>query len=80
MWMLFFLQLSVVVDKGGKVIYFDAHCARPGQQLTGNLLYTGDSHANILVDKIIADSPLWKPALNEGKTVNSYVSIRFPGC
>lgn len=72
--------LSVVVDKGGKVIYFDAHYARTGQQLTWNLLYTGDSHADILVDKIIADSPLWKPALNEGKAVNSYVSVRFPGC
>lgn len=73
-------KLSVVVDKGGKVIYFDAHYGRSGQQYNWNLLYTGDSHADILVDKIIANSPLWKPALNEGKAVNSYVSIRFPGC
>lgn len=77
-------DLSVVVDKEGKVIYFDAHYARPervpGQQPMLDLLYSQDSNADILVDKIIADSPLWKPASNDGKTVNSYVNVRFPGC
>lgn len=77
-------DLSIVVDKDGKVIYFDAHYARPekvpGQQSMLGLLYASDSNADILVDKIIADSPLWKPAVNEGKAVNSYVNVRFPGC
>lgn len=77
-------DLSIVVDKEGKVIYFDAHYARPertpGQQPMLDLLYSRDSNADILVDKIIADSPLWKPAVNEGKAVNSYVNVRFPGC
>lgn len=77
-------DLSIVVDKDGKVIYFDAHYARPekvpGQQSMFGLMYASDSNADILVDKIIADSPRWKPAVNEGKAVNSYVNVRFPGC
>lgn len=80
----YLVDLNVVVDKEGKVVYFDAQYARPetaqGQQAMWNALYTGDTHADNLVGKIIADSPLWKPALNNGKTVNSYVSLRFPGC
>lgn len=80
----YLVDLSVVVDKGGRVVYFDAHYARPqamsGQQAMWNTLYTGDAHADILLDKIIAGSPLWKPATNDGKAVNSYISIRFPGC
>lgn len=80
----YLVDLNVVVDKDGKVIYFDAHYARPegvsGQQSLWSLPYAGDAHADALMDKIIAGSPLWKPALNEGKTVNSFVSVRFPGC
>ncbi len=80
----YLVDLSVVVDKDGKVVYFNAHYARPeqasAQQSLWNVLYAGDTHANTLLEEIIFNSPIWKPAVNEGKAVNSYVTVRFPGC
>ncbi len=80
----YLVALNVLVDKKGKVVYFNARYARPervqGQQAMWNAMYIGDTHADNIVEKIIADSPLWNPALNNGQTVNSYVSVSFPGC
>lgn len=78
-------DLSLVVDKTGKVVYYSAHYAKPyndknALQSTLYPFFDSDTQANALIDKIIADSPLWKPALNDGNTVNSYVTVRFPGC
>lgn len=80
--MTYLVDLSVVVDKGGKVIYYDAHYAKPQDASTQpwDLFYHWDTQANVLLDKIIADSPRWKPALQNGEPVNSYVNLRFPGC
>lgn len=76
-------DLSLVVDKDGEVVYFNAHYARSektgGQPIWYSFL-NSDVHANDLMEKIIAKSGLWKPALNNGMPVNSYVSVRFPGC
>lgn len=80
----YLVDLDLVVDKDGKVVYYDARYARPeqvsGQQANWDIFYNWSNQANVLMDKIIADSPLWKPAVNDGKTVNSFVSVRFPGC
>lgn len=77
-------EMSVVVDKEGKVVYYDVKYARDqavsNQPQMWDVLYSWGSQANVMMDKIIAGSPLWKPAMVEGKAVNSYVSIRIPGC
>ena len=80
----YLVDLNLVVDKNGKVVYYEAHYARDektaGQQPIWYTFFNSDAHANELMSKIIDKSPLWTPASQEGKTVNSYVSVRFPGC
>jgi beta-lactamase regulating signal transducer with metallopeptidase domain len=81
--MTYLIDMNIVVDKDGKVVYYRANYARAesasAQPVWGSFNNWGD-RANEFLEKIIADSPQWKPALNDGKPVNSYVTVRFPGC
>jgi beta-lactamase regulating signal transducer with metallopeptidase domain len=82
--MTYIVDMSLVVDKEGNVVYYNARYARPYSERMlpdfWNILYDVDTHPNVIMDKIISQSPKWKPAIKDGNPVNSYVAVEIPGC
>jgi hypothetical protein len=77
-------DLSLVIDKEGKIVYFDARFGRDEnpikQQKFWSTLNDPDKEPNMMIEKIITKAPLWKPATIDGKPVNSFVRVSIPGC
>ncbi len=76
---------NLVIDKAGKVVYYDVQYYRPYAQHQENLKYLypfakPEPVLNALVDKIIKEGPDWETAKINGKPANSLVSFAAGGC
>jgi hypothetical protein len=80
----YLVNINVVIDKGGKIVYYDANYDRltrtSEQQMFWDPFYILDPQPDQFVEKIIDKAPLWKPAMIDGKPVNSFVRVALPGC
>jgi hypothetical protein len=80
----YLVDISLVIDKEGKIVYYNANYARSfrtmEQQILWDPFYMLDPEPDQFIDKIIDKSPLWKPAMIDGKPVNTFVRIKLPGC
>jgi beta-lactamase regulating signal transducer with metallopeptidase domain len=80
----YLVNINVIIDKGGKIVYYDANYDRirrtSEQQMFWDPFYILDPQPNQFVEKIIDKAPLWKPAMIDGKPVNSFVRVALPGC
>ncbi len=80
----FIASLSVTLDKEGKVVYYEGRFVHPAnaaaQQRYWSSFTDPDARANALLEKIISNTPQWKPATDNGKAINSFVNIVLPGC
>lgn len=73
---------NLVISKEGKVVYFEARYGKPFEPNQGffwNPFPGRDPWLNSLVEKIIKQSPNWKPATINGQPVNSLVSFENGG-
>ncbi len=70
---------SLVVDKAGKIVYYQVRFGRPFFENYGDkYLYPfgrPEPVLNSYIEKIIKEGPLWKPATVDGKHVNSLVTV-----
>lgn len=74
---------SLVIDKDGKVVYYDATFFRRSRSLDAEkMIYPfpkPEPLFNSFMEKILKDGPAWKPARINGQRVNSFVMFRG-GC
>ncbi len=73
---------NLVIDKAGRVVYYDARYNKPYVQgiKTWKPFPDQEPVLNTILDKIITESPNWKPAKLNGLPVTSVVNIRMAGC
>ena len=74
------LVSNIVIDAEGRVVYYDLQSARP---FTKNKYWSQfgnqDPELNAIMEKIIAESPRWKPAMKDGKPVACVMAMN-EGC
>jgi len=77
--------VSIVISKEGKVVNFDVRYVKPylrtgGDKMQWDPLLDTNPVLNNIMDKVITNAPNWKPAMINGKPVNSIVSFIPYGC
>ena len=83
--LVYLVDVNLVIDREGKIVFYDAHYDRPPesafeQRKFWDPFFQIDTQPNVQIDQILDNSPDWKPAIIDGKPVNSFVRVRFPGC
>ena len=76
---------GLVINKDGKVMHYDVRYQRPFSAYTDESLHfypflKPEPALDAIIEKIITEGPTWKPAMKDGKPVNSYVSYYVSGC
>ncbi len=69
---------NLVIDKEGRAVYYDLRAVRPVHKYLQNIYHPyGDQEPvlNAIMDKIIRQGPRWKPAMFDGRAVNSVIKL-----